>query len=176
MKKPEGDETVGPLSGPLYQELQRLARNQLRGERPGHTLDTGSLVHESFERLHKQPGVEFNDRNHFLSVAAMVMRRVLVDHARSRARKKRGAAPHRMTFDENAFGAPTDMDDLLLLDQLIDKLSELNERHGRVVVLRFFGGLTFEEIAATMNVSVPTARRDWRVARAWLAKELADPA
>jgi RNA polymerase sigma factor (TIGR02999 family) len=163
---------VESLLPQLYDDLRRMAHGQLRRERRGHTLDTTALVHESYLRLAKQEQGTFNDRAHFLSVAAMIMRRVLINYARARAAQKRGGGARMVTFEDQVMGPPVDPEELLALDLVLEELVAHNPRHGHTVILRFYGGLTFEEIADVLKISVPTVRRDWRFARAWLMKQL----
>ena len=158
----------------LYRQLQGLARSRLRGERAGHTLDTSALVHESYIRLQQQARGAFKSHSQFLSLASLVMRRVLVDHARERAAAKRGSGKRNLTLDDQFHGVPAEAEELLAVDKLLERLFELSDREGRVVVYRLYGGMTFEQIAEVLKVSVVTARRDWRMARAWLAKELSE--
>jgi RNA polymerase sigma factor (TIGR02999 family) len=155
----------------LYEDLRRRAHRVLRGERAGHTLNTTALVHEAYSKLSRQDAARFNDKAHFLAVAAMAMRRILVNHARDRRAQKRGGAPVRVTLE--SLGAPGSApEDVLAIDEILDRLAKLNQRQSQVVIYRFYAGLTDEEIAAALEVSVPTVRRDWRAARAWLIEEL----
>ncbi len=155
-----------------YDHLRRIAHRQLGGERAGHTLDTGALVHEAFFKLAGQTDAAFRDRSHFLAVAALAMRRILISHARSRAAQKRGGNAAAVTLDDARHGRDSDLEELLIVDRLLERLAELDARQNKVVVYRFYGGLTDAEIAEALAVSVPTVRRDWRAARAWLAREL----
>ncbi|MFI5006840.1 MAG: sigma-70 family RNA polymerase sigma factor [Solirubrobacterales bacterium] len=155
----------------VYDELRRLARRHMRRERPDHTLQTTALVHEAFLRL-ADADVPWQDRAHFFSVAARQMRRILVDHARARASAKRGGEARRLTLDE-AMAAPSrHVDELLQIDEALGRLAEEDPRKSQVVELRFFGGLTYEEIAEVLGVSLSTVRADLRFAKAWLRKEL----
>jgi RNA polymerase sigma factor (TIGR02999 family) len=155
----------------VYQELQRIARRQIASEPRGSTLSATGLVHEAFLKLIGQAHASFNDRAHFLSVAAVVMRRILVDRARARLAGKRGGGQRAVTL-EDQIGLATDAEEVLAIDDLLVRLEELSARQGKIVALRFYGGLTDEEIAEAIGVSLPTVRRDWRVARAWLSSEL----
>jgi RNA polymerase sigma-70 factor (ECF subfamily) len=158
----------------VYDTLRRLARSQLRRERAGHTLQPTDLVHEAYERLADQSRVNWLGRTHFFAVAAQVMRRVLVDHARQKAQQKRGGGRQRVTLG-NVVAAPgldLDLEELIALDRALEKLAGLDEREARVVELRYFGGLTTEEIASVLDVSERTVRSDWSFARAWLKEEL----
>jgi len=154
----------------VYDELRRLARRHMRRERAGHTLQTTALVHEAFLRL-ADSDVPWQDRAHFFAVAASQMRRILVDHARARASAKRGGKARRLTLDE-ALAAPSrHVDELLAIDEALVRLGEEDPRKSRVVELHFFGGLTYEEIAEVLGVSLSTVRFDMRFAKAWLRRE-----
>jgi RNA polymerase sigma factor (TIGR02999 family) len=153
-------------------ELRRLARGYMRRERAGHSLQTTALVNEAFLRLTGARGVRWQDRAHFLGISARLMRRVLVDHARSRGYRKRGGGAHRMTLDEGLVRAPEPDVDLLALDRALQALSVVDPRKGRTVELRFFGGLSVEETAEVLQVSPDTVKRDWRLAKLWLLREL----
>lgn len=168
-----GDEAAVDAVLPLvYDELQALARGQLRHERAGHTLNPTALVHEAYVKLVGQDAA-WENRAHFFGVASLAMRRVLVHYARRRAARKRGGGRAAVTLDEGAVGeAPPE--DLLALDEALTRLAALAERPAKVVELRFFGGLTQEETAEALGVSVPTVQRDWQTARAWLGRALAD--
>jgi RNA polymerase sigma factor (TIGR02999 family) len=155
----------------LYEDLRRRAHRALKQERPGHTLNTTALVHEAYAKLSRQEAARYNDRAHFLAVAAMAMRRILVNHARDRRAQKRGGAPVRVTLESLTADASAP-EDVLALDELLDRLAKLSQRQSQVVIYRFYAGLTDEEIASALQVSVPTVRRDWRAARAWLLEEL----
>ncbi len=175
----EGRESPAERLFPLlYGELRALARRRMQAERSGHTLQPTEVVHEAYLRLVGQEA-EPRDRNHFLALASTAMRRVLVDHARGRGASKRGSDPTRVTLSENAaVGDRRDLD-VLEVDQALQRLAELDARQARLVELRFFGGLEVEEAAAVLEVSPATAARDWRIARAWLSRELepgGDPA
>jgi RNA polymerase sigma factor (TIGR02999 family) len=164
----EALEELVPL---VYAELKNLARQHLRRERPGHTLQSAALVHEAYLRLLAQPAVETNNRAHFLMVAARLMRQILVDHARSHGAEKRGA--DRTVYLDPAMVLPQERSiDLLALDDALNDLSRLDEQQGRVVELRFFGGLATEEIAEVLSISCSTVRRDWNVAKLWLTRQL----
>ena len=165
------DEALDRLLPVVYEELRRLARRALRGERTGHTLQTTALVHEAYLRL-MGADVPWNDRIHFLAVAARCMRRVLVDHARARASAKRGGDLVRITLAED-LGAPEPTPiDLVALDRALGGLEAKDARKGRAVELHYFAGLTLDEIATVLGVSVPTVKKDLRFARAFLRQEL----
>jgi RNA polymerase sigma factor (TIGR02999 family) len=156
----------------IYDELRAVARRQLRRRRPGQTLDTTALVNEAYVKLVDRKGADWRDRGHFLSVAAVAMRHILVDHARSRVALKRGGSL-RVTLDEARLGADAGADvEILALDEALTSLASLDERLSRLVELRFFGGLTVEETAGLLGVSGRTVKRDWRKARAFLHSRL----
>ena len=146
------------------------------GERAGHTLQASALVNEAYLRLVDVRHVAWQDRAHFLAVAARLMRRVLVDFARSKRYQKRGGGAVRITFDERLPVAVQPGPDLVALHDALEALAKVDERKSRVIELRFFGGLTVEETASVLGVSPDTVLRDWRLARAWLLRELATPA
>ena len=156
----------------IYAELHRIAHAQLLRERDGHTLSPTALVHEAYFKLVDVTRVEFNDRTHFLSMAARAMRRILIDYARHQGRQKRGGDLHRVTLDEGLVAADEQAETLLALDLALEQLAQVNERLSRVVECRFFGGLTEEDTAAILGVNVRTVRRDWVKARGWLERAL----
>ncbi len=159
----------------VYEELKAIAIQRLRGERPDHTLQPTALVHEAFLRLVDQTRVQWQNRAHFCAVAANMMRRILVDHARGRAAEKRGAGRHKVPLlDTIGLARERNPVDIVALDDVLQELTRLNERHARVVELRFFGGLNVEETAHTLGVSTATVKNDWRAARAWLLTQLTD--
>ncbi len=169
----EGDSTAPEKLGPLiYAELQRLARRYMRRENPGHTLETGALLNEAYLRLADWKNARWENRAHFYGVAAEIMRRVLVDHARSRAYQKRGAGVRPIALEEGMVVAPERSPDVLLLDEAMKRLAAFDARKSKVVELRFFGGLSVEETAAVLNVSAFTVIRDWNFAKAWLQREI----
>lgn len=157
----------------VYDELRALARRSLRRERSGHTLQGTALVHEAYLKLVDQRQVRWQDRAHFFAVAAQVMRRILVDHARRHGAAKRGSGRPGLPPDEaEALGLPAPLVDLVALDRALDRLAALDERQARIVVLRFFGGLTIEETAEVQQISPATVKNEWSLARAWLHREL----
>jgi RNA polymerase sigma factor (TIGR02999 family) len=160
----------------VYDELRRLARRYMRGERAEHTLQPTALVHEAYLRLIGQRDVEWQNRAHFFGVAAQLMRRILVDHARARKAEKRGGSAPKVSLDETLVFTEAKGADLLALDEALTRLTERDPRQGRIVELRFFGGLTEDEAAEVLGVSTRTVKRDWNVARAWLYKELSKSA
>jgi len=168
----EGDEQALARLIPLvYDELHALARRHLRDERPDHTLQTTALIHEAYLRL-CGADVAWEGRVHFLAVAAQTMRRILVDHARGRARAKRGGGEAPITLDDALVASPGRPDALLALDEALQRLSALDERKGRAVELHYFGGLTYDETAAALGISAATVDRELRMAKAWLYREL----
>jgi RNA polymerase sigma factor (TIGR02999 family) len=160
------------LSEVVYNELRRLARNQMRQERPGHTLQATALVHEAFVRIMDWKNVEWKNRAHFFAVAAQMMRRILVDHARARRNLKRGGEWKQVTLTAAEF-LPLNMHaDLVAVDDALRALERADPRKGRVVELRFFGGLTVEETAEVLKISSDTVLNDWRFAKSWLLRKL----
>ena len=156
----------------VYAELRRVAARQLRSERADHTLQPTALVHEAYMRLVDQRQVDWQNRAHFFGVAAQVMRRILVDHARRHAAGKRGDGVRCVSIDEaRDASAPNEMP-ILALDHALDRLETVDAELARIVELRAFGGLTIEEAAHVLSVSPSTAKRDWRTAKAWLNREL----
>jgi RNA polymerase sigma-70 factor (ECF subfamily) len=156
----------------VYSELRRIARRQLRREREGHTLQPTALVHEAYLRLVDQRHVDWRSRAHFFGVAAQVMRRVLVDHARRHNAIKRGDGVQRVTIDEAAQAAGPDEISVLDLDSALGRLEIVDRGLAQIVELRAFGGLTIEEAAHVLKISASTAKREWRTAKAWLTREL----
>lgn len=159
----------------IYDELRRLAGQQLRREPDGHTLSPTALVHEAYIRLVDYSRVEWTGRAHFLATASTAMRRVLVDHARGQRSAKRGGARRRLSLDDVELGAEERADLLVALDEALDRLRAVDARQARVVECRFFGGMTEEETAAALGIGLRTAKRDWARAKSWLHREL-DPA
>ncbi len=164
------------LMAAVYDEMRSLARGYLRRERSDHTLQPTALVHEAYLRLADQDRLSWRGRSHFSGVGAQIMRRLLVDHARRRGRVKRGGDWRRVTLGHGAaplFGRDLDRDELLALDQALEKLAELDARQARIVELRFFAGLEVAEVAEILGVSKRTVEGNWTHARAWLKRELA---
>jgi len=156
----------------VYRELRRIASHQMRGERPGHTLQPTALVHEAFLRLVDQNRDNWKNRAQFLGVAAQLMRRLLVDHARRRRAAKRGIP---ITFDEEIYqsGPGADQtDQILAVNEVLARLAELDPRQARVVELRYFGGLTVEETAEAMGIAARTVKLDWAMAKGWMKSQL----
>lgn len=156
----------------LYQQLHRLAQLQMSRERRDHTLEPAALVHELFLRLRREPQPEWTDRGRFFGVAARLMRQILVDSARRRQSDKRGGDWQRVTLGDGPFAAPEGAAELLALDQSLDRLAQQDRRQAQIVELKFFAGLSVAEIAAELQVSPRTVKRDWMMARAWLHQEM----
>lgn len=168
-----GDEAaLGALLPLVEAELRRLARAYMARERMGHTLQAAALVNEAFLRLIDARQVAWQDRAHFLGISARLMRRVLVDHARTRDAKKRGDGDYKVSLDENIAAPEAPEVDLVDLDRALDALTAIDERKSRVIEMRFFGGMTVEETAEVLHVSTDTVKRDWRLAKLWLLREL----
>ncbi|MCI0693443.1 sigma-70 family RNA polymerase sigma factor [candidate division KSB1 bacterium] len=163
---------VDALMPLVYEELRQLAHRQLRQERQGHTLNTTALVHEAYLKLIDQQRVNWQNRAHFFALAAQAMRRILINYANNRLAQKRGGGQFLVTFNEQSVVQEARAEELVALDEALSTLAKLNARQSQVVEFQFFGGLRHEEIAEVLGVSVPTVRRDWRLARAWLSREL----
>ena len=155
----------------VHAELHRIARRCMAGERVGHSLQATALVHEAYMRLVDAHAVPWQDRTHFLAVAARAMRRILVDHARARNYQKRGGGA-KVSLDEALVVCDEPREDFVALNDALDALATFDERKSRVIELRFFGGLTIDETAAILDVSPDTVMRDWRLAKAWLQREM----
>jgi len=170
----DGDEAaLADLTPLVYEELHRLAHRYIRRERAGHTLQTTALVNEAYVRLIEWKQVRWQNRAHFFAVSAQLMRRILVDFARTRSYQKRGGGALAVTLDEAMMVSDEKGTDLVALDEALVALAELNERQSKVVELRFFGGLSIDETAEVLKVSEGTVRRDWSLASAWLHREIA---
>ncbi len=169
----QGDQkALQELTPLVYNELRRLAGSYLRRERPDHTLQSTALVHEAYLRLVDQKRMKWQNRAHFFGVAAQMIRRILVDHARGHRADKRGADAVKLTLDE-ALAIPEERNlDLVALDEALHALATLDPQQGRIVELRFFGGLSIEETAEVIGVSPATVKRDWAMARAWLYRDM----
>jgi len=169
----QGDENALPKLMPLvYDQLHAAARRYMAGERAGHTLQTTALIHETYLRLVDVRRVEWQDRAHFLAVCAQLMRRILIDFARSRGYQKRGGAAPHVNFDEKLVVTAEPDFNLVALDDALKRLAQVDERKSKVVELRFFGGLDVKETAEVMKVSADTVMRDWKLAKVWLLREL----
>ena len=168
----QGDQSaLNDLLPLVYDELRRLARSYLYKERPGHTLQSTALVHEAYMRLVDQ-NVTWQSRAHFFGIAAQMMRRILVDHARARDAAKRGDGDMKVTLDEGmAFTGARDVA-LIVLDKALNDLARFDPQQGRIVELRFFAGLSIEETSEVMDISPATVKRDWAMAKAWLSREM----
>ncbi len=166
-------ETPAELLPLVYDELRRLAQGYLNNERPNHTLPATALVHEAYIRLVGWENVTWQNRQHFFAVAAQIMRRVLVDYARSRNFAKRAGEQHKVQLSA-ILNLPEQPDavDLIALDDALDQLAKLDLQQSRIVELRFFGGLTIEETASALSISPATVKRDWTIAKAWLFREI----
>ena len=168
----QGDpQALGRLIPLVYDEMRRLARRQMRGERPDHTLQTTALVHEAYQRL-IDADIPWNDRVHFFAVAARVMRRVLVEHARKANREKHGGDRKKITLEDDLAVGEAPPIEILALDEALGRLEAFDARKAKSVELHYFGGMTYEEAAAAMEISPATFHREIRLARAWLQREL----
>jgi RNA polymerase sigma factor (TIGR02999 family) len=169
----DGDERALDRLTPLvYGELRRLAAGYLRRERPGHTLETGALINEAYIRLIKAQDVHWQNRMHFFAIAANLMRRILVEHARRRDATKRGGSKARLTLSDVVAVAKEPEVDLLAIDQALERLAVIDPQQAKIVELRFFSGLSVEETAAALGISPKSVKRDWSVARVWLRREI----
>lgn len=167
--RPDAAAQLIPL---VYDELHQLARHQMRHERPDHTLQATALVHEAYLRLVYQPDRTWQNRAHFIGVAARVMRRILIDHARARRAAKREGLLQRVPLEEPVLLTEDQSAQLMALDEALDRLAQFDARQSQVVELRYFGGLTVDEVAEALGMSSKTVERDWRAARAWLYGEV----
>jgi RNA polymerase sigma factor (TIGR02999 family) len=166
------EDAAGKLLPLVHDELRRIARRHMAGERPNHLLQTTALVNEAYLRLVDIQRIQWQDRAHFYAMAARLMRRVLVDFARAQKNQKRGGALQRVTFDQNLPIASNSPTDLIAIDDALRALAVDYERKAEVVELRFFGGLSVEETAEVLGISVETVMRDWKFAKNWLLREL----
>lgn len=165
------EEALDELTPLIYDELRRMARRAMRRERPGHTLGSTALAHEAFLHVLEQR-VQWRSRGHFFGVVARLMRRVTVHHAERHRAAKRGGGVRPETIDESAHAAQARPEEVLALEEAVGRLERIDPRQGRIVELRFFGGYSADEIAEALDVSPATVHRDWRLARAWLRREL----
>ena len=168
----EDRQSVDSLLPLVYQELRRLAASYLRRERPGYTLQPTALVNEAYLRLLKDRPDRWQNRAHFCAIAAHSMRQILIERARARDAQKRGGARARVTLDDALVAGGDRSIDLVALDEALERLAAENERQAKIVEMRYFGGLTVEEVAEALEISPATVKRHWTVARAWLAREL----
>ena len=166
---PSATEELLPL---VYEELRRLARDQLAGETPGQTLQPTALVHEAYLRLAENPDYQWDSRTHFYSAAARAMRQILINRARRRKTKKHGAGRNRHELNENLLHSELEPDRMLALDKALKRLEEFDPRKGKIVMLRYFAGLSVEQTAKATNLSPATVKRDWQFARTWLHREM----
>lgn len=160
------------LMSAVYDELHRLARRYMRRESPGHTLQTSALLNEAFLRLVDQKNVQWQNRAHFFAIAAQMMRRILVDYARSRNYEKRGGGARALSLDEALIVSDARNEEVVNVHEALERLTEFDSRKGQIVELRFFGGLSIEETAEVLGVSPGTVMRDWTLAKAWLRREM----
>jgi RNA polymerase sigma-70 factor, ECF subfamily len=168
-----GDQSVVDQLTPLvYSELRRLADGYMRRERPDHTLQPTALIHEAYIRLIQQSQPEWHSRSHFFRFAAHLMRQILVDHARTRRAEKRGGDAERVPFDEMAIAAVSEAVDVLAIDEALERMASFDPRKAQILELKFFGGMTEDEIAEALGISVRTLGRELRLAKAWMAQTL----
>lgn len=169
----EGDSyAAGELIEAVYAELRRIARGYMRRQAPGNSFQTTDLIHETYIKLIKNEERNWKNRAHFFGVAARAMRHILVDHARSRNAGKRGGGRDRISLSDNIAAVAVQSEQVVALDEALKRLAELDRRKSDVVELKYFGGLTNEEVAEALNISVETVKRDWRFSRTWLLREL----
>lgn len=165
-------EALDKLMPIVYEELRRQAARYLRREQGGHTLQTTALIHEAYVRLVDQRNVQWQNRAHFFGIAAQMMRRILVDHGRTKKRAKRGGSDVKVSLADATILVKQQDLDIVALDEALTRLAEIDEQQSKVVELRFFSGLTVEETAEVMHISPATVKRDWSMAKAWLHREL----
>lgn len=158
----------------VYDELRQMAKRYMRRQASGHTFQTTELIHEAYLKLAKAEEQNWQNRAHFFGIAAQAMRHILVDYARAKQSKKRGGLQQRVTLDETAMVSSKHSDEIVVLDDALQRLTILDKRKGRVVELKYFGGLTNEEVAEVLKISPETVKRDWRFARTWLLRELSE--
>lgn len=168
----DDQQAVAELMPLIYDELRHLASSYLRRERPDHTLQATALVHEAYLRMVDQRNTQWKERGHFFMVAAEMMRRILIDHARKHRAVKRGGPLTKISLDDATVFAPEQSQSLLLLDGLLIRLAVIDPQEARIIELRFFGGLSIEETADVMGISPTTVKREWNVAKKWLAREM----
>lgn len=166
-------EALDKLIPLVYRELRQMAARYLRREAASHTLQTTALVHEAYLKLVDQKKVRWQNRSHFFAIAAQAMRRILIDHARSRLSDKRGGSEQKIALDEGAIDISEERaSSLIALDEALERLAEIDPQKSRIVELRFFGGLSIEETAQSLSIGTATVIRQWRMAKAWLYKEV----
>jgi RNA polymerase sigma-70 factor, ECF subfamily len=156
----------------VYDELRKMAKRCMNQQNQGHTMQTTELIHEAYLKLAEKKEKDWVNRSHFFGVAAKAMRHILVDYARGKQTEKRGGSPQQVTLDENAIVSKNSSSEMLAVHEALKKLGELDQRKVNVVEMKFFGGLTMEEIADVLNISPETAKRDWKFSRTWLLREL----
>jgi len=172
-KHTAGDEhALDELIPLVYNEMYKMAYGRLMGERPDHTYSATALVHEAYLKLVDFNRIDWQNRSHFFAIASQVMRNILVDYAVKQNAQKRGGDNHRVTLGEEHIKREMNLEEIISVDNALKKLAEIDERQAKVVECRFFGGLTIEETANTLGISEPTVSRDWKMARAWLNREL----
>jgi len=168
-----GDEhALDELMPLVYSEMHKMAEGRLIGERPDHTYSATALVHEAYLKLVDFNRIDWQNRNHFFAIASQIMRNILVNYAVKQQAQKRGGKSNKITLGEKHLKKEINLDEIISIDQALTKLEKLDERQAKVVECRFFGGLTIKETADTLGISEPTVSRDWKVARAWLNREL----
>jgi RNA polymerase sigma factor (TIGR02999 family) len=167
--RPDAASQLIPL---VYEELHRIARQQMWRERRDHTLQATALLHEAYLRLVSQSERSWQNRTHFIAIAAQAMRRILIDHARARRMAKREGVLHQVPLEEPLLLSPEQSKELIVLNEALERLAKFDERQSQIVELRYFGGLTVEETAEVLGISPKTVKRDWSVARAWLHREV----
>lgn len=158
----------------VYDELRTMARRYMSGQRPGHTFQTTELIHEAYMKLAAGEKKSWKNRSHFLGVAALAMRHILVNYARSKQSQKRGGEIQKVTLQDNSIVSPEKVDEIVALDDALTQLAALDHRTSRVVELKFFGGMTNKQTAEVLKVSMETVKRDWQFARSWLLREIAN--
>jgi RNA polymerase sigma-70 factor (ECF subfamily) len=169
----DGDQAaLNQLTPLVYSELHQIAHRYMHQQLPGRTLQTSALVNEAYLRLVSVEGVSWRDRTHFFAVSAQIMRRILMDSARAHLADKRGGRLPHVYLDESIDASPQSSEDLIALDDALNALEEMDPRKARVVELRFFAGLSVEQTAEALNISAPSVKRDWKLAKAWLTREL----
>jgi RNA polymerase sigma-70 factor (ECF subfamily) len=168
------EEAADRLMPLVYDQMRGLARSMLNQESPGNTLQPTALVNETYLRMADQTRVDWRGKTHFFAIGAKMMRRILVDHARGKKRQKRGGGMHRIPLDDDVRVTNRSDEDVLAIEAALIKLAELDARQAQIVELRFFGGLTVEEVAEVLNVSKRTVESDWTMVRAWLRRELTE--
>jgi RNA polymerase sigma-70 factor, ECF subfamily len=158
----------------VYDELRRMAKRYMRGQSTAHTLQTTELIHEAYLKLVDNKEKEWKNRSHFFGVASQAMRHILVDYARAKQSKKRGGIQHQITLEDNAVFSNDTSEEIVALNYALEKLEKLDERKVKVVEMKFFGGLTIEEISEVLKISPETVKRDWSFSRTWLLRELSE--